>query len=422
MIRDASRIPPSVWRSALRKVRAYAGVQPIRHVLLAGSGIERATGLARSVFRRASVTCIASDEEGTEEGTARGIEHTSYDVIAIDVSGLGNPRASELSAGLAADGYCIVVGAPTGDHVPLLPLTPLRTWRIGEHGVALYQHPNIRNSFREGYLPVKEWPELDPVPMMQDLGGEQVGDGVYWRFGPFSFEKYYGDREPDSRLLDAKKKRMLHVTLWQRRTHGITPPGWISFTDAPAFKIGYVSIKREEYWKNWSETARRYLKKWRAEYFDSAYSVETVSYEAFAERYRRSTLPMTLRGPMLYEMRIRMKNPGTPVTFYAARNVRTGKIAAGIATMRSKSVPSSYYIGGFFMQETRHVPVITGLFDRWFSDERARGVRFIEFGNFWHEGADSSWKGFSRFKAKFNPLYFFYPPLLCRFEFRFPGF
>jgi len=59
---------------------------------------------------------------------------------------------------------------------------------------------------------------------------------------------------------------------------------------------------------------------------------------------------------------------------------------------------------------------MTGLFDHWFKDSLAQNTAFIDFGNFWKKGDPRSWKGFSIFKAKFGPTYFFYKPKLYKFR------
>ena len=125
---------------------------------------------------------------------------------------------------------------------------------------------------------------------------------------------------------------------------------------------------------------------------------------------------MTLRRPTLWDIRMRMKNQHTPITFIVARRKDNQRVVAGMACMRSSQLKISYYLAGCITKEVGHDPVMAGLFDHWFQWCMAAGIRFADFGGFWWKGGDSSWKGLSLFKGKFGPAYFFYPPTLYQFR------
>jgi hypothetical protein len=159
---------------------------------------------------------------------------------------------------------------------------------------------------------------------------------------------------------------------------------------------------------------RRQRRKWLEKAHE--YEIVSSSYEEFADAYKKGTIPATLKGSVLWEIRMRMKNPETPVSFLLAKRKKDGRAIAGFARMDSASLPITYYLTGFITRGMGHESGMAGLFDRWFSDALSEGLKFADLGNFWKQGDDSTWKGFSVFKARFNPHYFFFPPLLYRFD------
>jgi hypothetical protein len=293
----------------------------------------------------------------------------------------------------------------------------LRKWRFRINNFGIFQKADVRDAFLKGYAPVRQWPELNTIESMPAFSHptKLENGGVYWRLWPFSFEDYRTEHEPDVRDLPQDLRMPVRIIMWQRKNGVRAPQGWFGFSDRPFLKVGFVPVE-PGYSKQWSETSLRELKRWRRLLAAKRYTCRRITYEEFSDGYLKSTLPLLLRQSMLYEVKVRMRNSKTPVTFFGAERISDGKIVAGLAVMESPELGISYYLAGFFKKQVQDEPVMAGLFDFWFQDGIARGLKFIDFGNFWKPGDESSWKGFSMFKAKFNPLYFFYPAKLYKFR------
>ncbi len=419
------KITGQFWKHAFQKVMWYRGTHKIRSVLFVSAAGEEKSKNTPSFH---GVT-LARAEYDSKMKFLAPLPNGIFDLILFDgsvtpelLSASDSAFLTSLEEKLNDTGLLVVCvyGNATFLDVIGRQFAFLRMWEFVNNHFGLFQKKTILTALQNGYVPVREWPELNTIETMPKFSTPsrigKNGEGIYWQLWPFSFENYYSDTEPNIIELPAEKKRPIRIIMWQRRLYGFSSSDWQIFSKKPFLKTGFAPLVDSQYVKHWSETARRELKKWRTVYFGTVYVVRSISYDEFAKGYLKSTLGYLLRQSMLFEVSVRTKNEKTPVAFYGVERISDKKLVAGLAVMESPSLSISYYLAGFFTKDAEHDPVMTGLFDFWFQDAIARGLKFIDFGNFWKPGDESSWKGFSMFKAKFNPLYFFYPAKLYKFR------
>lgn len=255
----------------------------------------------------------------------------------------------------------------------------------------------------------EEWPEYDLAadiaPLFHPRRIEARSRGVHWNFGPLHFEYHVGDNEP------AISSGPLRLITWQRITRTALPPRWHALWRSLRC-IGYVPLQKDvDYTVSWSESARRYLKKWREA--SLAYEIAEVSYPEFEMAYRKSQVGKKLGLMMLSMVRSRLGS-ALSIRLIAARYRATGELEAGIAVMESPSSGVSYYHSGFYCETGGRDHAMAGLFDAWFAGSSRRGINYLHLGRFWKPGNPRSWKGFSEFKAKFGPTYITQPPTAWR--------
>lgn len=438
-----------MWKGALAALLIYLGIQRVKKILLLGLG---AGGELKSYYQRfkgADITVVEYDEEMIalakelqlyapytlphviceDVRTALPALQGKFDLIVADLFHGETPSPlledpaflAELDTKLAPDGYLLVNAYKHAGMFPVLEkvFSPLKKWMFDESHLGIFQGSALKKSFSDGYRPVREWKEYDGLKSIPSFfSPAKVGvheEGSYWRFGPVSFEHYKSETEPNIAPLPRRLKAPLRVIMWQRLTRSDATPPWIAFSDRPAWKIGFVPLV-EDYTKHWSESARRGLKAWKSSVSEK-YTLEEIHWEEFERALKASTLPHTMRGAACFEIKMRMKNPQTKVVLVGVRRRSNKRIVAGMARMYATHAPFSYYMNGFYRKEVAHEPVMVGLFANFFDEAIARGARYLDFGNFWKAGDDSGWKGFSLFKGKFNPLYFFFPATLYQFRF-----
>ncbi|MCX6820163.1 MAG: hypothetical protein NT019_02705 [Candidatus Adlerbacteria bacterium] len=270
----------------------------------------------------------------------------------------------------------------------------------------------------EGFVPYHQWPEYKletDVPTF--LGPRKVGVdpvGMYRRFWPIVVEEYISDKEPVLVDSDPKKISANRVLMWQRLFRTDTPAGWKRLAIKPRELEGFALLESAYYVAQWSESARRYRKKWREHFLNKECVVEKISAEDFKAAYVASDIKPYIRR-LYTDMVTRKLAAGAPMQFFAARDIRTKTIISAMAVINSPTCHGSFYLCGFISKKYEHVPAMVGLMDAWHAESLASGIRFLHFGRFWQKGDPEDWKGFSTFKAKFGLHYISYPPALWRF-------
>ncbi|MBV9349489.1 MAG: class I SAM-dependent methyltransferase [Patescibacteria group bacterium] len=433
----------AMWKDAFKRVRRRSESGLIQKILMLGLGGGGEVKTLHEFFPDASLTVVEYDPEMItlakelrlyrpfpfpqviceDAKTALAKLYEQYDLIILDLffgpepSSLATDRSflATVAGVLAPRGILVANVFRKTEYLSALAKSfdGYDTWRFKWNYLGLYRKSLEK---KDGYVPRSAWPEFQPsLGIPPALHPSDMPHGAYWRTWPFSFEEYQGDQEPDIALLPKEKRVPIRVIMWERFWRTDAPPTWIKFIDRPYRKTGYTSLS-PEYKKNWSATARRDLRKWEKDFLGSVYTIEPVTEEEFGAAYLQSTVPFYMRRAMKNEIGLRIKSGATPIILYGARRITDKKLIGGIALMSSPSLKISYFLAGFFLKEVSEHPVMTGLFDYWFSSSIAEGMRFLDFGNFWKKGEPASWKGFSAFKAKFGPTYFFYQPRLYRFS------
>lgn len=273
----------------------------------------------------------------------------------------------------------------------------------------------------DGYVPREQWPEYDLASDAPNfLGPRLVGKkpkGMYRRLWPIVVEEYISNDEPVLEDSDPQGIALNRMLIWQRPTRSDVPKGWWTMSKETTRLDGFAHLKEADYWKGWSESARRYRRKWFAEHSNTTHTIELVSYGEFEAAYKKSSVWKVVKRVLLDIIKRKLSSPAAPhVELWGARSVHSGNVVAGMATLTSPSCKGSYYISGFITPEGEADPVMIGLMDNWFSLSLSRGIAFLHFGGFWIPGNPKNWKGFSIFKQKFGLSYIAWQPALFRFR------
>ncbi len=275
-----------------------------------------------------------------------------------------------------------------------------------------------------GYEHFTLWPEyhIEKIcnPIFKFAIVETPQKHLEWRVWPFYFYEYRSEEEPivDHRILP---RGYLSVVIWRRPTHTLTKPrGWWRFSKRSALRTGFATVDPSvDYVDTWSRSAKGELKKWIPLEKSGQYSVARISWSDYKEPYLKSAagkkIGFVTSGVL---EKLSLVQP-CPIEFLGVKKPNDSRVYAGMAIVTSKINKSAYYLAGFFSDDTRHDPLMAGLFDQWFRRSQESGIRFLQFGIFWQPGKPSSWKGYSFFKAKFGAQFLDEAPTLYKFKIRF---
>ena len=269
----------------------------------------------------------------------------------------------------------------------------------------------------EGFTPYQQWPEYDLVSDAPPLVGPRlVGvrpKGMYRRLWPIVVEEYFSDDEPVLTDSDPEGKSFNRMLVWRRIFRTTTPPGWYRPSKNSPRIEGFATLDVEDYHTRWSESARRYYKKWHREYLNKTYVIERITADEFTTTYKKSTLKKYVRD-MYLGLIARKVAARAGLEFWGARHIESGETAAAMAVITSTSVGASYYLCGCILRAHADAPLMVGLLDNWHKIGREQNLQYLHFGLFWQKGDPTEWKGFSIFKSKFGLSYIAYPPTLMR--------
>jgi hypothetical protein len=270
----------------------------------------------------------------------------------------------------------------------------------------------------DGYVAPSEWPEFKNIITIPSfLYPKKIGHGrdMAWCLWPFSFETYHSDTEPVFES-SAPFSMPFRIVMWHRETYTHQKPkGWVAFRKRPESLIGFTDIQGvNEYDTLWSEGARRDKKTFFTKY-SSAFSIEKAGCGEFEKAYLMGTIRPILKHILVQsEVKLHAKKNPEQTTFWVARRRSDKKIMAGMAILDSPTNKASYYLAGFYLKESRKIPLMTSIVDTWFNTSQKKGIRFMHFGVFYQPGDPASWKGYSNFKAKFGVQYVARPPVLFK--------
>ncbi len=268
-----------------------------------------------------------------------------------------------------------------------------------------------------GFVPYQNWEEYQlpyaTLPIFQPKWVGQDPKGFFRGIWPMFTEEYISDMEPILADSDPTGTAPSRLLIWQRVFRTDIPPGWNIKGDQPSMLGGFATLNSPDFRRNWSESARRYVKKWHIDFKGTHYRVIQLPAEEFIKHYRRATLPLSQKMENPGEVRRRLAH-GAKMEFWCVQHIATGEIAAGMATIPSPSNNGSYYLHGLLVKKYSHDPLMEGLMDHWHERCFAANIRYLHFGHFWQPGESSDSKGFSMFKAKFGLEYISYQPRLFK--------
>lgn len=283
------------------------------------------------------------------------------------------------------------------------------------------QYGELIQTLPEGFVPYQQWPEyhtaadipkiLHPIAVGKNPTGTRRG---IW---PLFVEEYVSDTEPDLLQSDPDQTAPNRIIKWHRVVRQDIPHGWRAFLQTPSRIEGFAEVfPHDAYWTHWSESARRYRKKWTQEFLGKKYTIEPIPFEEFAASYKQGTISNTVKKIFLEKLALKLllSKDSETITLWGVRDIQTARVVAGMATITSPQHKASYYLCGFIHPAAEHDPVMLGVMDHWFGMAQKNGILFLHFGCFWKKGDPVSWKGFSTFKSKFGLQYIAYPPILVR--------
>lgn len=282
-----------------------------------------------------------------------------------------------------------------------------------------FPYGHILASIPPDIAPPDEWPEFGLIENPPTFcAREYVGSaprGIRWSLWPLTLEEYVGDREPDLQESAQGALARNRFMMWKRIRKSEVPERWKP-SRFPWRIDGYNTLEAE-YGKTWNHNARRAVSAWKERFEGKAYRIEEISETEFAAAYRKSTVGRKVGGILLDSFLRKLVLPERKgaTSLFGMRNTKNGTIVAGTGVLFSDSFRSSVRECPFMLREARNIFAGEALIDRWFYESLKRGMKYLFFTSFWHEGEPRSWKGFSEFKSHFGLSYIAYPPLLTRF-------
>ena len=272
------------------------------------------------------------------------------------------------------------------------------------------------------FAPPESWPEYSEIATPPGLcSAEAVGvepRGIRWSLWPLCFEQYTSDKEPsltESRKGTLARNRML---IWRRIGRTDIPPGWILSGRHPWRVDGFFELSAtENYITRWHTDARRKAQKWLRSFANNTHKIEVISLTEFVAAYKKSSVAKKfgLRLLGILEHKAILPETAPYMTLWGIRNIHTGEIVAGTATIDSPTHNMSVRECPFMLKEARSIYGATALMDHWFGESQKKGIATLVFTYFWQPGDPKDWKGFSEFKSHFGLQYVAYQPELIRF-------
>lgn len=423
-----------MWKGAIKKLPK--GFKP-KNVLLLGLGGGNIIRILQEKYPEIKITVIEWDD--VMIGIAKDLKLFSLNQN-IKIS---NKDAYEAIGTMAEKFDLIVVDLFTGPTPPeflgkeetVLNLKKLLK-QDGYLFLNVYRHVNYIPNFQEHFSTEKVWkfklntlaffshenkiPE-DFIDMKQSesfiRGSFRFGEilkgnilGVRHSLGGVALEYFTSDKEPT-----LSSFRGFRFAIWDRIRNDSIPKGWHQML--PGFRLctSVVSdISSDEYWKTWSETARRYRLKWETQ---TEYEIIDLDLNTFSSYYLRFGSPKDTRQSTVNSLTYRFNLKKEIINLFGLRKKETGEIFAGIATVDAEEIAQSYYLSAFLDKENGPAQSGLWLMNHWFLQCKKKGIKYANFGPIWTPGQSKSWKGFTEFKSHFRPFTLRYQRPLFKFTF-----
>jgi len=233
------------------------------------------------------------------------------------------------------------------------------------------------------------------------LAAVQAGDaaGLRWRLGPLVTDQFAGDTEPAIEDHAGPRRNIV----WQPLFRTDVPAGWRPqrLGKASFRRIGFAHMEGPAvYDRTWTQHARRHKRRWEQQ---TEWTVRDLSLPEFLAAYKQSPKDPVLKFMMGGLLKKKVQGHGPLVRLVGAvRRNDPSFIGAGFAFTDVPELAQSVHTISFVRREAMPASAGTGLIDAWFQHCAERGIRWLNFGNFWAPGDPAEWIGFSEFKAQFG--------------------
>lgn len=432
-----------MWKQALQRVPKDAKVKKI---LLLGLGAGGQIKIIRKKFPHSRATAIEWDPVMVDiakkikflkpkyninvivADAEQALKATTdkFDLILGDIFTGSQPCPelynsqfiNSITERLKSNGYLILNTFKNPDLFKIFNqvLSQVNIWQFKFNSLALYRHRGNGtpgDPLPEGCFTYKQSRFYLNGECFNERNKHVVGEngcwGLRWRVGPIWIESYENDNEP--KIQSFNKPRLI---IWQPLSRLDKPVGWRrSPMQMNIRQTGFTPIiNLETYWENWSEHSRRHRKKWLKQ---KQYVIEECKLEEFCFYYNKKS-KLTFLKNVYIKLITKHKNANSNlIHLFAARDIKTKKIAAGLAVFDLPDTNQSDHMISFFDQKLKNTSIGVGLIDHWFKHAINNKINFLNFGAFWGPGEPKSWKGFSQFKSQFGIYLINRPNPLVRF-------
>ncbi len=428
-----------MWRSVFRKLPS--SWKPKR-ILMLGLGAGGEVRTLKQRFRKAEITVVEWDEamvgvakkcklfrwdkrvtvitSDAAEAVAKITDH--YDLIVLDLF-TGDITSSHyneesfvesLAKRLNPDGYLVANFFRMPEFKKELQghFATVKFWKYWTNYLGIFKHRGsgvMGDALPDGFLHHRQSQDyLTKSEHADAIIGVGSAIGSATRVGPFSFETFTTDHEPD-----IARTKHIRIINWQRIARTTRPKGWIPWGDAWGKQTGFFdrsTVTLENYWHTWSAHAKRHRAYWLKH---PIYTIEQIPHAEFIQAYGQGTHLKVMKYGFLNVLKWISREHKEKMICWGARD-NQGIIMAGLAVLDLPDISMSNHTMAFVRKEAGKTSVGTAVIDVWFRHCLEQGIRFMNFGGIWAKGDPRSWKGFSRFKRQFGIHVIRYPRQLVK--------
>lgn len=235
-------------------------------------------------------------------------------------------------------------------------------------------------------------------------------EGMRFNLGPLSADHFVGEVEP---AIDPTEGPRRNIT-WQPLFRQDVPEGWQRNNIPGSFRrMGFAVVEPTgAYDISWTQHARRHKRKWEKQ---EDWIIRDVTLDEFLKAYWKSPKDPVLKYMMSDFLKKKVKAHGPLIRLVGAvRKANPSFVGAAFAFTDTPEISSSSHSISFVRKEAVDCSAGTGLIDFWFRHAQEKGIKWLNFGNFWAPGSPGEWVGFSEFKAQFGVYLIDQPPRLVK--------
>ncbi len=234
--------------------------------------------------------------------------------------------------------------------------------------------------------------------------------GMRFNIGPLISEHFTGEEEPAMDALLGPKRNIC----WQPLYRHDIPEGWTrQFIVGTFNRIGFAVVEPSgAYDVAWTQHARRHKRRWEKQ---ENWVLRDITLDEFIRAYWKSPKDPVLKFMMSDLLKKKVKAHGPRIRLVAAvKKTEPDFIGAAFAFTDVPELSLSSHTISFVRREAEAASAGTGLIDAWFRHAQERGIKWLNFGNFWAPGSPGEWVGFSEFKSQFGVFLVDRPPRLVK--------